>query len=118
LGDPLQQKLHPKCANPACATAFHALGGGKFFRFDVEAAGDASGKERIAPPGAGDRARHYWLCEQCSSVLRLSYDADRGVVFGLRWPELPGEAAGNMAAHDPEAESLEGFPAAVGETRA
>jgi hypothetical protein len=25
--------LHPKCANPACATAFHWSSGGKFFRF-------------------------------------------------------------------------------------
>ncbi|MGA7556071.1 MAG: hypothetical protein WBW54_20155, partial [Candidatus Acidiferrales bacterium] len=32
-GTPLFQKCHPKCANPACPTAFHWLGGGKFFRF-------------------------------------------------------------------------------------
>jgi hypothetical protein len=32
-GTPLYQKQHPKCANPACPTAFHWTGGGKFFRF-------------------------------------------------------------------------------------
>jgi hypothetical protein len=32
-GIPLYQKQHPKCANPACPTAFHWTGGGKFFRF-------------------------------------------------------------------------------------
>jgi hypothetical protein len=30
-GAPLYQKQHPKCANPACPTAFHWTGGGKFF---------------------------------------------------------------------------------------
>jgi hypothetical protein len=30
-GTPLYQKQHPKCANPACPTAFHWTGGGKFF---------------------------------------------------------------------------------------
>ncbi len=33
-GIALHQSLHPKCANPACPTAFHWLEGGKFFRFD------------------------------------------------------------------------------------
>ena len=32
-GTPLYQRQHPKCANPACPTAFHWTGGGKFFRF-------------------------------------------------------------------------------------
>src|SRR5260370_15242619 len=31
-GTPLYQKQHPKCANPACASALHLTGGGKFFR--------------------------------------------------------------------------------------
>jgi hypothetical protein len=35
-GAPLCQNLHPKCANPACAAAFHSLGGGKLHRFRAE----------------------------------------------------------------------------------
>src|SRR6202795_4874469 len=34
-GTPLYQKQHPKCANPACPTAFHWTGGGNFFRFPI-----------------------------------------------------------------------------------
>ncbi len=41
-GTPLYQSLHPKCANSACPTAFHWLGGGKFFRFRPDRA-SASG---------------------------------------------------------------------------
>src|ERR1700674_1707960 len=37
-GEGLFQKLHPKCANPACPTAFRWLAGGKFFRFRPESA--------------------------------------------------------------------------------
>src|SRR5260370_13935945 len=32
-GTPLYQKQHPKCANPACPTAFHWTGGGKLLPF-------------------------------------------------------------------------------------
>jgi hypothetical protein len=77
-GTPLFQKLHPKCANPACPTAFHWLAGGKFFRFRSD--GDPS----PAPHGV----RHYWLCEYCSHVLTLVYDEERGVVLKLLWAEL------------------------------
>jgi hypothetical protein len=119
LSGPLQQKLHPKCANPGCATAFHSLGGGQFYRFPVESAGDGSGAERIALPVAAHHVRHFWLCEHCSSVLRLSYDADRGVVFGLRWPELPGDPRVEITGGgEAEGDALNGHSTAPGETRA
>ena len=78
-GIPLSQKLHPKCANPACPTAFHWLGGGKFFRFRSD--DDSS----AVPHGV----QHYWLCEHCSHVLTLLYDEERGVVLKPLWRELP-----------------------------
>ena len=78
-GTPLFQKLHPKCANPACPTAFHWLEGGKFFRFRPD--------DDSSP--APDGVQHYWLCEHCSHVLTLVYDEERGVVLKLLWPELP-----------------------------
>lgn len=78
VGIPLSQKLHPKCANPACPTAFHWLQGGKFFRFRPD---DSSHSV------AG--VQHFWLCEHCSHVLTLLYDQEHGIVFKLLWQELP-----------------------------
>lgn len=78
-GTPLHQKLHPKCANPACAAAFHWLGGGKFFRFRPD---DDS-------PTVQNRVHHYWLCEHCSHVFTLIYEEEHGILLKLRYPELP-----------------------------
>src|SRR5260370_13911927 len=44
----LSPKLHPKCANPACSTAFRWLAGGKFFRFRPESVASHS-KDHGAP---------------------------------------------------------------------
>ncbi len=88
-GTPLYQKQHPKCANPVCPTAFHWTGGSKFLRFRLDPA-SAWGRNTIADPPTGmDGAKHYWLCEHCSSVYTLVYDQECGVVLKLLWPELP-----------------------------
>src|ERR1700730_1709149 len=47
-GESLSQKLHPKCANPACTTAFRWLAGGKFFRFRPESVASHS-EDKGAP---------------------------------------------------------------------
>ena len=84
-GTPLYQSLCPKCANPACPTAFHWLGGGKFFRFRS----DQSSASVSNSSGSGQHdAKHYWLCERCSHVFTLVDDAGYGVVLKLLWPEL------------------------------
>jgi hypothetical protein len=77
-GTPLYQKLHPKCANPACPTAFHWLGGGKFFRFRPND-GSAKGHHGV---------QHYWLCEQCSHVFTLVHHEEQGVMVKLLRLEL------------------------------
>ena len=88
-GIPLQQNLHPKCANPACPTAFHWLEGGKFFRFRP---GDAA---LNSSPSVTDSAsnlrgvKHFWLCERCSHIFTLACDSESGVVLKLLWPEFP-----------------------------
>jgi hypothetical protein len=88
-GTPVYQKQHPKCANPVCPTAFHWTGGGKFLRFRPDPA-SAWGRNTVADPPTGmDGAKHYWLCEHCSSVFTLVYDQECGVVLKLLWPELP-----------------------------
>src|SRR5262249_36394642 len=58
-GAPLYQKHHPKCANPACPTAFHWTGGGKFFRFRPETGNNSTADS----PSGIHGVRHYWLCE-------------------------------------------------------
>jgi hypothetical protein len=88
LGAPLYQKQHPKCANPACPTAFHWTAGGKFFRFRTD---PVPAKENVATtdsPRGMHAVRHYWLCELCSHVFTLVYEEEYGVVLKARWPEL------------------------------
>jgi hypothetical protein len=85
-GMPLYQKQHPKWANPACPTAFHWTGGGKFFRFRPD---PVFGNTKAAdPPGGIHGVRHYWLCERCSQALTLVYCEESGVVLKALWPEL------------------------------
>ena len=88
VGAPLFGKLHPKCANPACAAAFHWLAGGRFFRF--RAGSPALSKKAQAARIAESAAvvKHYWLCERCAQACTLTYDEELGVVVRPRWPEL------------------------------
>lgn len=88
-GTPLYQKQHPKCANPACPTAFHWTEGGKFFRFRPDPiSGSASGSTADSPRGIHS-VRHYWLCARCSHIFTLVYNEECGVVLTLRSPEIP-----------------------------
>lgn len=86
---PLQQDLHPKCANPACPTEFHWLGGGKFFRFRPDASGDRSGQYDERASGNLHGVKHYWLCEPCSRVFTLVYEEGCGVMLKVVQLELP-----------------------------
>ena len=88
-GTPLYQKRHPKCANPACPTAFHWTGGGKFFRFRAAPASASGSNSTTDWPGGIHGVRHYWLCERCSHVFTLVYEEQYGVVLKVLWPELP-----------------------------
>ena len=89
-GTPLYQKQHPKCANPACPTAFHRTGGGKFFRFRPRPVSATEKESRHDSPAGIPAVTHYWLCERCSHVFTLVYDDAYGVVLKLLWPEIPG----------------------------
>lgn len=86
IGEPLFGKLHPKCANPACAVAFHWLAGGRFYRFVPGELADST-KTNVAD--SSGTAKHYWLCESCVQTYTLTYREDCGVVVEVRWPELP-----------------------------
>jgi hypothetical protein len=93
-GTPLNQKLHPKCANPACSTAFRWLEGGKFYRFKSDIASSAPENEN-APTLLGIHGvEHYWLCEHCSHVFTLEFENDGSVTLKFKFPEL--SAAGSQ----------------------
>lgn len=70
-----------KCANPACSARFLYLHAGTLFRFEREAIED---KEPLL---GFDPALHrhstgvefFWLCENCSATLTLTYGKGVGV---------------------------------------
>jgi len=80
--------LHPKCANPACPTAFHWTGGGKFFRFRPDPTSANQNDSKADAPKGIHGVRHYWLCERCSQMFTLVYDEQCGVVLKVLWPEF------------------------------
>ncbi len=87
-GTPLYQSVHPKCANPACPTAFHWLGGGKFFRFRPEQPPANPSDPAAQSPTGTHGVKHYWLCEPCSHLYTLVFDREHGVVLKALWPEF------------------------------
>jgi len=88
-GIPLYQKQRPKCANPACPTAFHWTGAGKFFRFRPDPSLPDKSGSTTDPPCGIHGVKHYWLCERCSQMFTLVYDEQCGVVLKALWPQLP-----------------------------
>jgi hypothetical protein len=88
-GIALHQNPHPKCANPACSTAFHWLEGGKFFRFRSGDSAVNSSPRMTESASNLHGVKHFWLCEHCSHVFTLVHDGESGVVLKLLWLELP-----------------------------
>ncbi len=88
-GTPLYQKQHPKCANPACPTAFDWNGGGRFFRLRPDPSSASGSDSTVDSPSGTHGVNHYWLCERCSHVFTLVYDDQCGVVLKALWPGLP-----------------------------
>jgi hypothetical protein len=84
-GIPLYEKLHPKCANPACPAAFHWLAGGKFFRFRPEEVSSSENQPKGNSATGHQGVKHYWLCESCLRLFTLVYEREQGVVLKLRW---------------------------------
>jgi hypothetical protein len=88
-GTPLFQKQHPKCANPACPTAFHWTGGGKFLRFRPDPIVQNESSSESGSTVGIHGVKHYWLCERCSQMFTLVFDTQCGVVLKVLWPEVP-----------------------------
>lgn len=87
--EPLFQTLHPKCANPACPTPFHWLGGGRFLRFRANSSNACANQPKDQTVSNLHSVKHYWLCERCSHVFTLVYDESAGVVLRSLWSQLP-----------------------------
>lgn len=91
LAEPLFGKLHPKCANPACAAAFHWLAGGRFFRFRP---GELAPSTKIDAAEEAPVVKHFWLCESCAQTYTLTFHKGRGIVVEPMWAELSADEAG------------------------
>jgi hypothetical protein len=96
-GTPLYHHERPKCANPACPSAFHWLQGGKFFRFRSEPVSTGTNEAAKDLAEGIHGVRHYWLCETCSRVFTLVHVQEQGVVLKLRWPAAPADEAENQS---------------------
>ena len=70
-----------KCANSICLTPFRRLSQGKLFR--VERKAFVAGLAGLTPTRRSRSRRHvehYWLCDQCSSVLTLIFEKEHGML--------------------------------------
>jgi len=94
-GTPLYHRQLPKCANPACPTAFRWTGGGKFFRFRPEPAFACGSDSAVDSPSGTHGVRHYWLCNSCSHAFTLVYDDQCGVILKVLWPAPPADGEGH-----------------------
>ncbi len=93
---PLFYTQNPKCANPACQTAFHWLGGGRFFRFRPDSPAPASSAGGMESPKPTHSVKHYWLCERCAHFFTLAFDENSGVVLKLVQPAFSAGSSGQQ----------------------
>lgn len=71
-----------KCANPACPNSFLDLSQGKLFHveredFHAPISRPAAPNRKIRSPR---RVEHYWLCDECSPLLTLTFENGRGII--------------------------------------
>jgi hypothetical protein len=72
--------LH-KCANPACSNLFRHLSQGKLFRVEAEYFHGSSQPLLFTRKDRPLRhVEHYWLCDECSSFLTLTFEKGRGMI--------------------------------------
>lgn len=71
--------LH-KCANPTCLAPFRKLRQGKLFLVEKEPCEGPQLRRANWRGQPANRIEYYWLCEQCSFALTLSYEKGLGVV--------------------------------------
>src|SRR6266567_6961834 len=73
--------LH-KCANTSCSNPFRRLSEGKLFQVETEYFSPLE-LQKAHPSRNGrpmHRIEHYWLCNECSSFLTLTFEKGRGMI--------------------------------------
>lgn len=68
-----------KCANPSCRSPFRKLSEGKLFLVDRHDPGSLN-SSRGWGNGMPHRIEHFWLCDECASVLTLTFDRGKGLI--------------------------------------
>jgi hypothetical protein len=68
-----------KCANPSCVSPFRRLSEGKLFLVERDIPNSAKQPLRRWDDGAPHRIEHFWLCNECASVVTLSFENGKGL---------------------------------------
>lgn len=69
-----------KCANTACVNLFRSLSQGKLFQIQIVAPQALRPRPmKTRKHRASSTFEHYWLCDNCSSILTLTFGGERGL---------------------------------------
>jgi len=71
--------LH-KCANPDCKNPFLKLSEGKLFLVESGGSRDADRAPSEWERRNVRRVEYFWLCNQCSLLVTLAFEKERGMV--------------------------------------
>lgn len=104
-----------KCANNTCSNPFRRLSDGKLFQVETEyfAPPDIP-KTRAAGwgPGRLHRIEHYWLCDECSSFLTLTFEKGQGMIT-IPLAGATGKKTVRALSHDEIDTEIQPVPAGV-----
>ncbi len=102
--------LH-KCANPVCLNRFRRLNQGKLFQVENEyfAAPSSLPATPTRKVRSCRRVEYYWLCDQCCSLLTLTFEKGRGMIT----VPLPEAKRTPMAVHLRAVRAAEPMPVAA-----
>lgn len=70
-----------KCANPGCSASYRYFHSGRLFRVETpakyspQASDDENGMKKQVR-----RLEFFWLCDDCSSKLTLTFDRSAGIL--------------------------------------
>ncbi len=74
------------CANPACNEPFHYLRGGRLYRFDAPCGHSEDVSNAVCATSSSRCAVFFWLCEECSSRLSLTFNGRETSVMPMKSP--------------------------------
>lgn len=85
-----------KCANPSCSNLFLYLHQGKLFRLDTSTEPGAHAQFREHP----QHVEFFWLCDECSASMTVTFRKDRGVEVQPFAAMPPGASSGLKPVRD------------------